>query len=151
MKSNGLSQHKNTRAFEKLPTSRKPYKVTFLHALSVLTITFLSLFSRQTPTRSAYLSRKFNVFAVDWERISAYPCYLSSLSNTKLVSQCTAQVIMFVLRATMLMGSIVQTLSAALLVHYLYREPQQADHVCGPLAGGSHLRHDVQPFDQAAA
>ncbi|XP_055638676.1 pancreatic lipase-related protein 2 isoform X2 [Toxorhynchites rutilus septentrionalis] len=41
--------------------------------------------------KDAYLSRKFNVFAVDWERISRYPCYLSSLSNTKLVSQCTAQ------------------------------------------------------------
>uniref|UniRef100_A0A182TKD0 Lipase domain-containing protein n=1 Tax=Anopheles melas TaxID=34690 RepID=A0A182TKD0_9DIPT len=38
--------------------------------------------------KDAYLSRKFNVFAVDWEVLSQYPCYFSSLSNTKLVSQC---------------------------------------------------------------
>ncbi|XP_021702750.1 pancreatic lipase-related protein 2 isoform X2 [Aedes aegypti] len=46
--------------------------------------------------KDAYLSRKYNVFAVDWERISQYPCYLSSLSNTKLVSQCTAQLYSFI-------------------------------------------------------
>uniref|UniRef100_A0A182JCK0 Uncharacterized protein n=2 Tax=Anopheles atroparvus TaxID=41427 RepID=A0A182JCK0_ANOAO len=45
--------------------------------------------------KDAYLSRKFNVFAVDWEVLSQYPCYLSSLSNTKLVSQCTAQLYSF--------------------------------------------------------
>lgn len=40
----------------------------------------------------AYILRGFNVVAVDWEAVSAYPCYLSSVSNTRLVSQCTAQV-----------------------------------------------------------
>ncbi|XP_055596651.1 phospholipase A1 member A-like [Uranotaenia lowii] len=45
--------------------------------------------------KDAYLSRKFNVIAVDWERISQYPCYLSSLSNTKLVAQCSAQLYSF--------------------------------------------------------
>lgn len=40
----------------------------------------------------AYLSREYNVIAVDWETLTKYPCYLTSLSHTKLVSQCTAQV-----------------------------------------------------------
>lgn len=41
----------------------------------------------------AYLSRDFNVVMVNWQRITFYPCYFSALSNTKLVGQCTAQVI----------------------------------------------------------
>lgn len=41
---------------------------------------------------TAYVHREFNVIAVDWEAVSAYPCYLSSLSNTRLVAQCSAQV-----------------------------------------------------------
>lgn len=43
----------------------------------------------------AYVHREFNVIAIDWEAVSAYPCYLSSLSNTRLVAQCSAQVILF--------------------------------------------------------
>lgn len=40
----------------------------------------------------AYLmSGDFNVFMVDWSPLTVYPCYLSSLRNTRLVSQCTAQ------------------------------------------------------------
>ncbi|CAI6346432.1 unnamed protein product [Macrosiphum euphorbiae] len=42
--------------------------------------------------RNAYLMRgDFNVFMVDWSPLTVYPCYLSSLRNTRLVSQCTAQ------------------------------------------------------------
>lgn len=33
-----------------------------------------------------------NVIAVDWQLLTNFPCYLTSLANTKLVSQCTAQV-----------------------------------------------------------
>lgn len=41
---------------------------------------------------TAYLIRQnFNVFMVDWSPLTVYPCYLSSLRNTRLVSQCTAQ------------------------------------------------------------
>lgn len=43
----------------------------------------------------AYVHRDYNVVAIDWERVSAYPCYLSSLSNTRLVAQCTAQLYSF--------------------------------------------------------
>ncbi|XP_025195372.1 lipase member H-like isoform X2 [Melanaphis sacchari] len=45
-----------------------------------------------TIIRNAYLNRKdYNVFTVDWEPLTFFPCYLSSLSNTRLVAQCTAQ------------------------------------------------------------
>ncbi|XP_050441562.1 phospholipase A1-like [Adelges cooleyi] len=45
-----------------------------------------------TIIRDAYLRRKdYNVFLVDWEPLTFFPCYLSSLSNTRLVAQCTAQ------------------------------------------------------------
>lgn len=37
------------------------------------------------------MSRDFNIITVDWNKITQYPCYLSALSNTKLVAQCTAQ------------------------------------------------------------
>lgn len=44
------------------------------------------------PRGAAYLHRKdYNVFTVDWEPLTFFPCYLSSLSNTKLVAQCAAQ------------------------------------------------------------
>lgn len=33
----------------------------------------------------------FNVFVVNWSPLTVYPCYVSSLRNTRLVSQCTAQ------------------------------------------------------------
>lgn len=39
----------------------------------------------------AYLRRgDYNVFTVDWEPLTIFPCYLSSLSNTRLVAQCAA-------------------------------------------------------------
>lgn len=41
---------------------------------------------------SAYLSRHYNVLAVDWYQLTQYPCYITALANTKLVAQCTAQV-----------------------------------------------------------
>ncbi|CAH0386747.1 unnamed protein product [Bemisia tabaci] len=45
-----------------------------------------------TFIRDAYLNRgDYNVFTVDWKPLSKFPCYLSSLSNTRLVAQCTAQ------------------------------------------------------------
>lgn len=28
---------------------------------------------------------------MDWEPLTIFPCYLSALSNTRLVSQCSAQ------------------------------------------------------------
>ncbi|XP_024081436.1 lipase member H-B isoform X2 [Cimex lectularius] len=45
-----------------------------------------------TYIRDAYLRRgDYNVFTVDWEPIARFPCYLSSISNTRLVAQCSAQ------------------------------------------------------------
>ncbi|XP_026477668.1 phospholipase A1-like [Ctenocephalides felis] len=44
-----------------------------------------------TFLRDAYLSRGYQVVTVDWEPLTRFPCYLSALSNTKLVGQCAAQ------------------------------------------------------------
>ncbi|XP_038214374.1 lipase member H-B-like [Zerene cesonia] len=42
--------------------------------------------------RDAYLWRKdYNVFMVDWSKLSRFPCYLSALANMRLAAQCTAQ------------------------------------------------------------
>lgn len=38
----------------------------------------------------------FNVFMVDWSPLTVYPCYLLSLRNSRLVSQCTAQLYSYV-------------------------------------------------------
>ncbi|XP_059617747.1 uncharacterized protein LOC132262483 [Phlebotomus argentipes] len=45
--------------------------------------------------KDAYLSRKFNVITVDWFRLTQYPCYVTALTNTRVVAQCTAQVYAF--------------------------------------------------------
>ncbi|XP_075225196.1 phospholipase A1 [Lycorma delicatula] len=48
--------------------------------------------SPMTFVRNAYLKRgDYNVFTIDWEPLTAFPCYLSALSNTRLVAQCGAQ------------------------------------------------------------
>jgi triacylglycerol esterase/lipase EstA (alpha/beta hydrolase family) len=42
-------------------------------------------------TLAAYADRgDYNVFTVDWESLTKFPCYLSALSNTRLVAQCSA-------------------------------------------------------------
>nr|CAD7415680.1 unnamed protein product [Timema poppensis] len=49
------------------------------------------------PIVAAYLSRgDYNVFTVDWEPLTIFPCYLSALSNTKLVAQCSAQLYSYI-------------------------------------------------------
>ncbi|XP_069687333.1 phospholipase A1-like [Periplaneta americana] len=48
----------------------------------------------KTPTTfitKAYMERgDYNVFTVDWEPLTEFPCYLSALSNTRIVAQCSA-------------------------------------------------------------
>ncbi|XP_068896959.1 phospholipase A1 [Tenebrio molitor] len=51
-----------------------------------------------TILRNAYLSRTdYNIFTVDWKPLARFPCYLSALSNMKLVSQCTAKLYAFIM------------------------------------------------------
>ncbi|KAK6636322.1 hypothetical protein RUM43_009981 [Polyplax serrata] len=46
--------------------------------------------------RDAYLKRgDYNVLAIDWGVLTRFPCYLSAISNTRLVAQCTAQLYSF--------------------------------------------------------
>lgn len=45
--------------------------------------------------RDAYVSREFNVITVNWQELTVYPCYLTALTNTRLVAQCTAQIYAF--------------------------------------------------------
>lgn len=54
----------------------------------------INIFIRFPPPHPAYLSRHYNVLAVDWYQLTQYPCYITALANTKLVAQCTAQVIL---------------------------------------------------------
>lgn len=45
---------------------------------------------------AAYLKTgDYNVLTVDWGSLTHFPCYLSSISNTRLVAQCTAQLYSF--------------------------------------------------------
>ncbi|XP_049823576.1 phospholipase A1 [Aethina tumida] len=54
--------------------------------------------SPMTIIRNAYLSRTdYNIFTVDWEPLTIFPCYLSALSNTRLVGQCTAKLYAFIM------------------------------------------------------
>ncbi|CRL04728.1 CLUMA_CG017788, isoform A [Clunio marinus] len=88
--------------------------------------------------KDAYLSRRYNVIAVDWERLTTYPCYLSSLSNTKLVSQCTAQLYSFLTY----MGSKIEDITC--VGHSL------GAHICGMMS--NHLtskQHRIIGLDPA--
>lgn len=57
-----------------------------------LFLSFLLLYNHYLFPLSAYISRHYNVIAVDWYRLTQYPCYITALANTRLVAQCTAQV-----------------------------------------------------------
>lgn len=47
---------------------------------------------------AAYLSRNdYNIFTIDWSTITRFPCYVSALSNTRLVAQCTAMLYAFIM------------------------------------------------------
>lgn len=47
---------------------------------------------------SAYLARNdYNIFTIDWSSITRFPCYISALSNMRLVAQCTAMLYAFVM------------------------------------------------------
>ena len=49
---------------------------------------------------AAYLNRgDSNVILVDWGDLTRFPCYLTALSNTKLVAQCAAQMYAFLNQA----------------------------------------------------
>uniref|UniRef100_A0A6P7GDW1 Phospholipase A1 n=1 Tax=Diabrotica virgifera virgifera TaxID=50390 RepID=A0A6P7GDW1_DIAVI len=51
-----------------------------------------------TILRNAYLSRKdYNIFTIDWSTITHFPCYISALSNTRLVGQCGAKLYAFIM------------------------------------------------------
>ncbi|KAF7286365.1 hypothetical protein GWI33_005661 [Rhynchophorus ferrugineus] len=51
-----------------------------------------------TILRDAYLYRKdYNIFTIDWAGLTNFPCYLSSLSNMRLVAQCTAKFYAFLM------------------------------------------------------
>lgn len=81
----------------------------------------------------AYLSREYNVIAVDWERLTNYPCYLTSLANTKLVSQCTAQVIIkFVLINCHVYLNFIVFHTLAVFLLDLYRNWYRANIMCWP-------------------
>lgn len=66
------------------------YILILLTRLNVLSFVFIIFL--------AYLSRgDYNVFTVDWQPLSRFPCYLSSLSNTRLVAQCTSQLYAYIM------------------------------------------------------
>ncbi|XP_045475070.1 lipase member H-A [Harmonia axyridis] len=51
-----------------------------------------------TILRNAYLSRHdYNILTVDWRPLARFPCYLSALSNTRLIAQCTAKLYAFMM------------------------------------------------------
>ncbi|KAK4874993.1 hypothetical protein RN001_011415 [Aquatica leii] len=48
--------------------------------------------------RKAYLLRQdYNVFMVHWHELAQFPCYLSALSNLRLVARCTAQLYAYIM------------------------------------------------------
>lgn len=65
------------------------------HKKNVIIVHGFNSTERKAPMtiiRDSFLSRgDYNVFTVDWEPLTIFPCYLSALSNTRLVAQCSAQ------------------------------------------------------------
>lgn len=99
-------------------------------------------------TPSAYLSRNYNVLAVDWYRLTQYPCYIPALANTKLVAQCTAQV------RTNLLDWGPNKLSLFISDVRLFNSqgfPPQENHMRRSFAGGTYMRNDGKSFVNEAA
>lgn len=72
------------------------------------------------------MSRKhYNVFTVDWEPLTHFPCYLSALSNMRLVAQCTAQLYSYLTK----MGAVAKNITC--IGHSL------GAHICGMIS--NHL------------
>ncbi|CAG9802401.1 unnamed protein product [Chironomus riparius] len=88
--------------------------------------------------KDAYISKQYNVIAVDWEKLTTYPCYLSSLSNTKLVAQCTAQLYSYLT----FVGSKIEGITC--VGHSL------GAHICGMMSNHlTHKQHRIIGLDPA--
>ncbi|KAL0267131.1 UNVERIFIED_CONTAM: hypothetical protein PYX00_009485 [Menopon gallinae] len=82
---------------------RNPYSLTYSgwdpDRKNVIIIHGFNGTEGKTPMsfiRDAYLKTgDYNVLTVDWGSLTHFPCYLSSISNTRLVAQCTAQLYSF--------------------------------------------------------
>lgn len=78
------------------------------------------------------------LISVDWERLTNYPCYLSSISNTKLVAQCTAQLYSYLT----FLGSKIEDITC--VGHSL------GAHICGMMSNHlSHKQHRIIGLDPA--
>ncbi|XKL61375.1 hypothetical protein PGB90_008432 [Kerria lacca] len=86
--------------------------------------------SPMTIIKDAYLNRgDYNVFTVDWSRLTFFPCYLSSLSNTRLVAQCTAQ----------FYSHLTYNGASAFKIHCVGHS--LGAHICGMIS--NHLTHKI--------
>lgn len=88
---------------------------------------------------TAYLSRTdYNVFTVDWEPLTKFPCYVSALNNMKLVSQCSAQLYAYIMD---LGGDATETTCVG---HSL------GAHICGMISNHLHIKqHKIIGLDPA--
>ncbi|XP_063242760.1 pancreatic lipase-related protein 2-like [Bacillus rossius redtenbacheri] len=92
-----------------------------------------------TFIRNAYLVHGgYNVFTVEWASLTRFPCYLSALSNTKLVAQCSAQLYSFL------------TAHGALATKIHCVGHSLGAHICGMMSGYlSHKQHKIIGLDPA--
>ncbi|XP_065221141.1 lipase member H-like isoform X1 [Planococcus citri] len=95
--------------------------------------------SPMTIIRDAYLNRgDYNVFTVDWSILTFFPCYLSSLSNTRLVAQCTAQ----------FYSHLTYNGASAFKIHCVGHS--LGAHICGMMSNHlSHKMHKIIGLDPA--
>ncbi|XP_030758942.1 pancreatic lipase-related protein 2 [Sitophilus oryzae] len=92
-----------------------------------------------TVLRDAFLYRRdYNIFTIDWADLTTFPCYLSSLSNTRVVSQCTAKLYAFIMDHG---GDATQTMCVG---HSL------GAHICGMVSNHLSLKqHKIVGLDPA--
>ncbi|XP_018575229.1 phospholipase A1, partial [Anoplophora glabripennis] len=92
-----------------------------------------------TTLRNAYLTRTdYNIFTVDWKILTQFPCYLSALSNTRLVAQCTAKLYAFIMDQG---GDATDTTCVG---HSL------GAHICGMMSNHLHIKqHKIVGLDPA--
>lgn len=121
----------NTQRFfrSSIPRTHSSKKPTHHNLHTAIIFTDSQVFFIFFP-HTAYLRRgDYNVFTVDWSALTFFPCYLTSLSNSRLVAQCTAQ----------FYSHLTYSGASAYRIHCVGHS--LGAHICGMMS--NHLTHKI--------
>lgn len=116
-------------------------------------IFFSSSYQRKHSFVTALLQHSdYNVISVDYARLAREPCYLSATDNAKVVGNCTAQLIDYLVQKQRFPLNLFHVIGFSLGAHVTgliseFLKSGQLEHITGldpalPLFWGSHTKLD---------